>query len=86
MDLPDIPTPVPESIIGNLRQFFSGGVIDVLWKLLVAVFLAVLAYTLLSMGLIGGVIGGILIGALLTDDVRAFAIDLWDRNFWVWRT
>lgn len=81
-----IPTPVPESVVNSVRGVFSGGIINILWKLFVVVLLVVAAYLLALLGFFGAAIAGMLLASLISDDVRAFVSDLWNRNFWVWRT
>ena len=81
-----IPTLIPESFITSLRSVFSGGVIDILWKVSIAVLITAFAYILLAaFGVIGGFFGAILLSALIEDDIRAAVVDVWNRDFWVFR-
>jgi len=82
----NVPTPIPESAVGNIRSFFGGGTLDVIWKALVIGFILVSVYVLAAAGIVGGIVAGIVLGALLSDDVRAILSDLWHRDFWIWRT
>ena len=56
MNIPDIPTFVPRSVVGNARSFFSGGVLDVIWKALVSAGVLASVYVLAAAGLVGGII------------------------------
>lgn len=80
-----IPTLIPESFVSTLGDLFSGGVLDILWKLFVGFLLVVLILALSQLGILGALIGSALFGVLFQDDVRAFVVDVWRRDFWVWK-
>ena len=80
-----IPTLIPESFVSTLGDLFSGGVFDILWKLFVGFLLVVLILALSQLGILGALIGSALFGVLFQDDVRAFVVDVWRRDFWVWK-
>lgn len=77
-------TPIPESVVTWIRGVTSGGLLDVLWWLLVTSAIVLIAIILAQMGVIGGVIAGTLLATLISDDVRAFIRDLYRRDFWRW--
>ncbi len=81
-----IPTPIPESLVRLTKRAFTGRWADTLWKLGVLVFLFAIGLALLSAGVVGAIVGGIVLGTLLNDTVRSGVSDLWNRNFWVFRT
>jgi len=71
----------PQSVKQTLARFASGSIGDILWKLFVLAFLAAAAIGLVSLGPAGAAVGGLLIGILLSDDVRSFVSDLWNRRW-----
>lgn len=79
-----IPTLIPSSAVRWVKSLFSGHLLDVIWKLFVLVFVAVLV---LYMGALGGplyvVLAGTIISVLASDRVRQLFVDVWNRNFWV---
>lgn len=72
---------LPKSVKQTFARFSSGSLGDVLWKLFVAAFFGALAIALLSTGPFGAAIGGLFLGTLLSDDVRAFVGDFWNRRW-----
>lgn len=87
MDIPDIPTPLPKSAVESIsRAVRDETVVDLVWRAFVVVLFILLIWAIASANVLGFLIGGILLGALLREDVRAFVADVWNRNFWVWRT
>lgn len=72
---------LPESVKRTLGRVTSGSIGDILWKLFVIVLLTIAAIALLSTGPFGAAVGGLLLGTLLSDDVRAFVGDLWNRRW-----
>lgn len=72
---------IPRSVKGNLSRLAAGTVGDILWKLFVLALLAAIVVGLLSLGPAGAAVGGLFIGTLLSDDVRAFVGDLWNRRW-----
>lgn len=83
-----IPTPIPESAVANVRAFFRGTAVDVLWKAFVLVMLGLLLLALAaaSPGFFVAFVIGAVLSAVLSDDIRAIVSDVWHRNFWTWRT
>lgn len=81
-----IPTLIPESLVESLGNIWSGSFGDTLWKATIAIVLASFAYLLLvTFGALGGFIGAILLSALIEDDIRAAVVDIWNRDFWVFK-
>jgi len=81
-----IPTPIPESFVKSFSDLLSGTVLNVLWKVAISALFVVLIYLLAQMGIFGALVAGALFSSLFQDDVRAFVIDVWQREFWVFRT
>ncbi len=81
-----IPTPIPKSLVQRTKRAFSGRALDTLWKLGVLVFLFIVGIALLSAGIVGYLVGGIVLATLFDEAVRNAVSDLWNRNFWVFRT
>ncbi|NLV14361.1 hypothetical protein [Haloarcula argentinensis] len=77
-----IPTALPESIVETVGGIFSGGFVDVLWKVTIGVLFLALIYLLSLMGIFGALIASALFSTLFSDDVRAAVIDIWNRDFW----
>jgi len=81
-----IPTLIPSSVVESVGNILSGSVADTIWKIGIATMLAVFAYVLIaSLGALGGFIGAILLSALIEDDIRDIVVDIWNRDFWIWR-
>lgn len=73
---------LPESVADWVRTVLSGSAGDVVWKLLMlTLFIGVAAVLLIGGGAFGAAIGGILLGTLLSDDVRALVLDVWNRDW-----
>ncbi len=81
-----IPTPVPKSLVKRTRRAFDGPLGDTLWKAGVSALFLTIAYILALAGPVGLLVGGIVLGSLLDDTVRSAVSDVWNRNFWVFRT
>jgi hypothetical protein len=83
-----IPTPIPESVVKDTKRFFSGTVVDVLWKLSVVVFGSLLLGGILALnpGFFVAALVGMILSVVFSDNIRAVVRDIWHRNFWVWRT
>jgi hypothetical protein len=81
-----IPTPIPKSLVRLTRRAFSGRVLETLWKLGVLVVLVVVGLGLYAAGTIGVLVGGVILASLITEPVQNAVSDLWNRNFWVFRT
>jgi len=81
-----IPTPVPRTIIRLFRRATSGTLGDILWKTLVVTVLLAAAYALASLGVVGAAISGMVLSTLAAEPVRKTVSDVWNRNFWVFRT
>jgi Flp pilus assembly protein TadB len=81
-----IPTLVPRSLVRWLKSLFSGRLVDIVWKLLV---LTTVAVAVVYMAALGGplyvVLAGTIISVLLSDRVRRLFLDVWERDFWIWR-
>lgn len=73
---------IPTSVVTWFKQFFSGTLLDVIWKAILLVVLGGVIYVLVALGPFGAAVGGILLGTLISDEVRAIINDLWHRNFW----
>lgn len=74
--------PIPKYGVQALRRFFSGPVVDILWKLFVVVLVLLSAGLLVGLGSIyGGVVAFVLISTLIREPVRKFAADVWNRNW-----
>jgi|APHM01.1.fsa_nt_gi hypothetical protein len=80
-----IPTPVPQSLVDWLGRVLSGSLADLLWKGLVAIVLILAVYALANLGVFGAIVGSIIAFSLVEPRVRSILVDLWTRNFWVWR-
>lgn len=80
-----IPTLIPESVADTLGSVLSGPVLEILWRLFVGTLFVGLIYALAAMGVFGALVAGALFSTLFSDDVRALVIDVWRRDFWVWR-
>lgn len=85
-DVVSIPTPVPRTLIRLIKRGFTGALGDTLWKLTVVGVLLLAAYVLASLGVVGGAISGVILGTLVAEPVRKAVADVWNRNFWVFRT
>ncbi|RLM32620.1 hypothetical protein [Haloarcula sp. Atlit-120R] len=73
---------VPESAVDEVQGLLSGGVLDTLWKVaVIAVALVVFYVLLVGGGVFGGVVAGAAISTLISDEVRAFFRDFWNRNW-----
>ncbi|QCW05232.1 hypothetical protein [Natrinema pallidum] len=81
-----IPTLIPKTLVRLTRQALSGTVLDTLWRLFVVALLAVAAYALASLGMFGAAISGVILGTLVTEPAQNAVRDVWNRNFWVFRT
>jgi ABC-type nitrate/sulfonate/bicarbonate transport system permease component len=83
-----VPTPIPESVVEDTKRFFSGGVADVLWKVFVVAVGTVLLGLILALnpGFFVAALVGMVLSVVFSDNIRAFVSDVWNRNFWVWRT
>ncbi|PCR88692.1 hypothetical protein CP557_21935 [Natrinema ejinorense] len=81
-----IPTPIPKTLVRVVRRGFSGSVLDILWKLGVVTVLVMAAYALALLGVVGAAISGVILASLVTEPVRNAIRDVWNRNFWVFRT
>lgn len=83
-----VPTPIPESVVGDLKGFFSGAVIDVLWKASVVIVGGFLLFVILALnpGFFVASLVGMILSVVFSDNIRAAVSDIWHRNFWVWRT
>jgi len=77
-----VPLPgVPQSWKAKGKQFLSGSLLDLAWKLFVLLLFAILSALLLSAGPYGAAIGGILLGTLLSEEVRKTVGDIWYRRW-----
>jgi hypothetical protein len=82
----DIPTLIPESIVRWMRAVASGPLFDTLWKMLIlAAAVLVILYMFAVGGPIVGGIAGILLFVIASDRIRQLFIDIYERNFWMWR-
>lgn len=82
-----IPTPIPESVATKARSYASEPLLDMLWKLfLVIVGGSILYGAMASGGVLVSAIAGIGIFVFISDDIEQAAKDIWNRNFWVWKT
>lgn len=85
-----IPTPIPESTAERLSSIARGPILDLLWKVLVTVVVVGIALTLAAaggaIGLVGGVLAIIVLSIVLERPLTEAFRDIWNRNFWVWRT
>lgn len=77
-----VPTPIPESVAEWVADILSGGVLDIIWYLLVSAVILFVLYLLMQMGPFGMAVAGILLGTLISDEVRAFLRDIYRRDFW----
>lgn len=82
-----IPTPVPESVVKDIKRFFSGPAGDVLWKLFVVAAGGFLLFFILAMnpGFFVAALVGMILSVVFSDNIRAFVSDVWHRDFWIWR-
>ncbi|MUV87022.1 hypothetical protein GJ631_10695 [Natronomonas sp. CBA1123] len=83
-----IPTPIPESVVKDTKRFFAGGWGDILWKAFVVVVGGLLLAFILALnpGFFVAALVGMVLSVVFSDNIRAFVSDVWNRNFWVWRT
>jgi len=72
---------IPRTVKQKFGVITSGSIGDTLWKVLVVVVLLTIGLGLVALGPIGAVVGGILIATLVSDDVRAFVDDVWNRRW-----
>lgn len=85
--MPDIPTPIPESWASSTKRWFRQSVPLMVWRLLLLLGLVVLFVAASTNGsvLIATMLG-IAVSYIFADDIRKTWADLWNLNFWVWRT
>lgn len=81
-----IPTPIPKTLVRVTKRAFRGAAFDIIWKLFVATILILAAYSLAMLGVVGAAISGVILASLFTEPVRRSIVDVWNRNFWVFRT
>jgi len=81
-----IPTPLPRTIVRLVKRGLRGSLGDTVWKLFVIMLLLAAGYVLASLGVLGAAISGVILATLLTKPVRKTVLDIWNRNFWVFRT
>ena len=82
-----IPTPIPEAVAERVSTFFGASMWLWLYRsVLIIVSLAVLIAALSSFGAFVGILVGIVVSVVLADDIRAVIRDVWDLNFWVFKT
>jgi hypothetical protein len=82
-----IPTPIPESIVDTTKRVLSGPLLEVLWRVLVITVGLTVLYVLAvaSSGFLIGFIAVTAISIVFSDDIRQALIDVYRRNFWIWR-
>lgn len=81
-----IPTPIPQYTVNWLRRFWSGTVVDILWKTLLLLVGGALVVLALSSGVaLVAAVAGIVLSFFIADDIQRLASDIWNRNFWIWR-
>jgi hypothetical protein len=82
-----IPTPIPESVVGDVKRFFSGTVVDVLWKTFVVVVGTVVLGGILALnpGFFVAALVGMILSVVFSDNIRAAVSDIWHRDFWVFK-
>lgn len=81
-----IPTPIPKSLARLFKQAFRGALSETIWKLAVLVVLFVVGIALYAAGTVGYLVGGVILASLITEPVQNAISDLWNRNFWVFKT
>lgn len=81
-----IPTPIPKSLVRAKKGILSGPVIDTVWKLFIATLFLIVGIALAAAGPLGIVVAGLLLGSLLNETVNQAIADIWNRNFWVFKT
>jgi len=72
---------IPRTVKQKFGAITRGSIGDTLWKLFVVAVLLTIGLGLVALGPIGAVVGGILIATLVSDDVRAFVDDVWNRRW-----
>lgn len=81
-----IPTLIPQHLRDWVGGLFSGPVLDVLWRLFLIALGAVVIYAMVaSPYFLATFVAGIILTTFLADDIQQAALDVWNRNFWVWR-
>lgn len=78
---------IPRSLVRTLRRYWTQSLIDRLWQLfviVVALFLIILGSR--NYGILAALALGVLFSAIFADDVRQLWSDIWNRNFWMWRS
>lgn len=74
--------PIPESAADFYRAVRRGPIFDTVWKLgVISVALLGAIALVAAFGAIGAAIGAVILAALLEENIRAFVIDIWNRDF-----
>lgn len=83
-----VPTPIPETVVRGVRRFFTGPVVEVLWRGLVLSAFVTILYVLLLMdpGILLSFVITAVLGVVFSGYLRGIAIDVWRRDFWVFKT
>lgn len=82
-----IPTPAPESTVERLKQTLGGRPADIVWAIFVTLVLTGIGVGLvLAGGALGAAVGAVAIATIYNDAIREAVIDVYARDFWVWRT
>ena len=82
----DIRTFIPETIPKVFEALLPGSWLDTAWKLLVIVDTVIVGLLLVASGPFGAAIGGILIATIFSERIRQIYVDIYNREFWIWRT
>lgn len=80
--------PIPKSTVKSIGRIFSGPLLEIAWRLLVITTGLTLLYALAvsSSGFFVVFLVGTTLSIVFSDDIRQFILDVYRRNFWVWRT
>lgn len=75
-------TPIPESMGRWFVKTFTGPVGDVVWFLFISALVLGLSYLLIAISpVFGGIIAGSIIGMLVSDELRSWLRDAYQRRF-----
>lgn len=82
-----VPTPAPESTVDRLKRTLGGRPADIVWAIFVTGLLVGLGVLLVAVGgVAGAAVGAIALASIFSEAVREAIVDVYARDFWVWRT
>lgn len=80
--MPDIPTPIPDSLAQRIDQWRRQSCFDVVWQLAVVIAAITIAAALVSLGSVGVILGFLIVAFMFRDPIHDALADVWDRDFW----